>query len=298
MEKEKSSITAALLSMISQAHFFLILLGILTIAFAALEKLTFGALTLQVANEYYRILLFALGVILVGIGIWVLLSAERVKKAANASIGTGEQITIHPERSVITSDYFKLAKRAWNIDVLGLTLKSFRDFFGVTDIIQLLRDGKKLRILILFPTAYVTQIRQMEEKKDNSANFEDDIETTIQTFEKISAKCKEQGLKGALEVRFYDTIPYFAYFRADNSFVLGPYYHHKSGLKSQSIFIEDEPKKGDNPVTNGLTADLKQHFETLWADNQRNTFCVIGSSYSAPNRNVLKNESALKRQLK
>ena len=212
------------------------------------------------------------------------------------------RVCVESARARLTEKYFHLASKAKEIEVAGLTLKSFHDHFDMEDIMGLVKKGKKFRILVLFPTAYVTRIRQKEE---TTPNFVEDISASLKYFEDIHKIWKKEGSvwKGRLEVRFYDTIPYFAYFGAGRVSILGFYFHHKSGLQSACIQIQEPARariKMDQPEER-LAADIRQHFETLWDDNKANTFCVIGPkrprSFIKSRKEIFKNADKLKSEL-
>jgi hypothetical protein len=299
MDELKKDITN---TVVNSKPMFLIIVGVIVMILGGAGTIPIFTPPL-VFNIYWQVGLTGIGLLLFFIGLWLLIREEVLYKGSNTMVLSGKnfstptRLTLVNERSFLTAKYYDLSKASSEIEAIGLTLKSFRDGFGVDKIVNFLEQGKKIKLLLLFPTAYVTQIRQLEEK---TANFEADIKITIQFLEEIYShwkKSKRREWDGSLEMRFYDTIPYSAYFRADNTIILGLYYRHKSGLQSECIEIQQNPRPGKKLSEEGISANLRNSFTKLWEENKDNTYCVIGPEKSFVNPRILANEAKLKKQL-
>jgi len=217
-------------------------------------------------------------------------STEALQKAISKAIGA--PAIVLPKRSLLSETYLKMMKEATEIEIVGLTLKAFFVSCSAQDIAEHIRQGKHFKILLLFPDAYVTQIRQREEK---ATDLVADIEASIRVIEGIfkNWQCRRRGWHGSFEVRFYDTLPYLAYFRADEQFIIGFYYHHIVGHHSECILVRQKAILEQDIATN-----LEKHFGALWQDNGGNTLCRIDKRQGFFRPDVRSNAMLLKGELK
>jgi hypothetical protein len=97
--------------------------------------------------------------------------------------------------------------------------------------------------------------------REEGINLPNKIKDSIRQFHKICEHAKAEirshhTFKGSLEVRIFDSLPYFAYLRCDGSALLGLYYSHVPGIQSEVIRLQ----KGDSSAF----AKVEGHFEKLW----------------------------------
>jgi hypothetical protein len=99
-------------------------------------------------------------------------------------------------------------------------------------------------------------------------------------YERAQQRIADEGKKpsGSLEVRFYDGIPYFAYFGTEREIVLGLYYAQKKGLQSEVFLVN---------VKSPVYKDFQRHFRSLWDGRDKDSMsleerlvCVISASNS------------------
>lgn len=181
----------------------------------------------------------------------------------------GSPAVLLSQRTLLTERYRDLTQNATNIDITSMTLKAFLSGFRTDDIIEYIVQGKKFRILLLFPDSQGARVRQKEEPE---ANLESDIYAAVRAAKTIHDAWKgpnKRKWRGSLEVRFYETLPYHAYFRADDTFVIGFYYHHVAGIHSEAVqFSADQD----------VSISFSEHFKKLWEHNEQNALCYIHMS--------------------
>ena len=183
------------------------------------------------------------------------------------------------ERSSLSDDYTRYADAAGRIDIITLTMQVLLDTYGDDRLMTWISEGKEIRILVPSPGSTAVEIRSREEGIDVSSKILTQIKRLktcvydrIQKLQLLDIKCT-----GLLEVRLYNSIPYFAYFCADKKMIIGLYYAHLKGLQSEAISIGAE-----SPVY----AKMQRHFEALW-EGQKETIrpqdrvvCKIAESNS------------------
>lgn len=136
-------------------------------------------------------------------------------------------------------------------------MEVFINNYGDDLVEWIVRQGKQFRLLVLKPDTPITKIRGTEER----INLDSKIKAQVESIEGLSIKIKSAitnygKCKGFLEIKFYEGIPYYAYFRADQEMIIGFYYSHLTGLQSECIYIQES----DNPIYKKMTG----HFEKLW----------------------------------
>jgi hypothetical protein len=139
----------------------------------------------------------------------------------------------------MTDIYIEKSEAADRIDVITLTMEVILNNFGDDRWIKFLRNGKKIRILVLSPSSSAAGMRGRQEGINLPGKTLGQIEILknrlyAQAVEQLS----NEEYSGSLEVRFYDGIPYFAYFGTEKEIVAGLYYSHVMGLQSEAIYID------------------------------------------------------------
>jgi len=183
---------------------------------------------------------------------------EKIRDEINAFGGRSSVCFLSDkQRRFMTSEYVKMAANAEQIDVVALSMSALLE--NASDLAQwILNEGKTIRILVLAPSASAARIRGREEGIDLPSKIINQVEELQALYEKIQTELIEynERCKGSLEVRFYDGIPYFAYFRADKEMIIGLYYSHLKGLESECLYI----RTPEHPVYHKML----DHFDALW----------------------------------
>jgi len=200
-------------------------------------------------------------------------STKVLEEAIARTMGTPALIL--PKRTLLTEMYRSMVVEAREVDLTSLTLKAFFNGFSIQEIVGYIKQGKHFRIMVLLPGAPVTRIREKEEK---AADFTAAIQESLRIVESIY-RSWERGDKrewrGSFEVRLYDSIPCFAFFRADSRFIIGYYYHHSVGLHSECVLIKTE-----SVLEHDIAANMREHFRILWRDNEDHVVCRISKRQS------------------
>jgi hypothetical protein len=190
--------------------------------------------------------------------LWIIApqNARRLEEMIKDAVGFPARIL--PERRFINKQYVELTEAADRIDVISLSLYAFYDNYPREKLVEWIKEkGKKFRVLVLSPEGRAAELRSMAENIDLGKK----IRESLWQFQKICDRAESDLNKGSewaggLEIRTYDSIPYFAYFRADQQMIVGLYYSHVPGTQSEAILIQ----KGDGPIYD----KMKGHFEALW----------------------------------
>jgi hypothetical protein len=218
-------------------------------------------------------------------------STEVLQKTISDAVGAPALLL--PRRTLLTEMYQNMTKEATEIDIIGLTLDTFFKGFKIEEITQYIKSGRNFRIMLLFPDSYVAQIRQKEEMGTNFASIIGDSLRIIENICGIWKQGNKREWQGSFEVRFYDTLPHHAYFRADNQFIMGFYFRHTAGVHSEGILIRQKIFSEQD-----IAANLGEHFEVLWADNKDNTLCSIRAEQGFFKPEVRSNATKLKNELR
>ena len=175
-----------------------------------------------------------------------------------------QQVTVLQERKFLTGNYVDWARTAKEIEIITLSMSYILDGYGDQELIGWINGGKTIKILVLNPNAYVTKLRGREEGIDLKRK----ILLQVQRLKKLCKESKEfiknqeessnalDGFTGSLEVRIYDGIPYFGYFKADNIMVIGLYYSHLPGVEAEALRIQESET--------GIFKKMIDHFNSLW----------------------------------
>lgn len=185
--------------------------------------------------------------------------AARTVTAAVRSV-VGHPARVLDERQHLNREFSELTEKGDNIDLISLTLTSFTENTHRKKLYKWIARGRKhIRIMLLSPDSIIGSRRGEDEGGvDLSRKIKESI-TRLSIFcEYARVKSGDgQKLKGSLEVRVFDSIPYFAYLRCDNVVMIGFYYSHVPGIQSEVLRIEES----SHPVL----AKTKRHFEKVWS---------------------------------
>ena len=185
-----------------------------------------------------------------------------------------EQVMSLPERKFLTGNYVDWARTAKEIEIITLSMSYILDGYGDQELIGWINAGKTIKILVLNPNASVTKLRGREEGIDLKRK----ILLQVQRLKKLCKESKKfiknqeessnawNGFTGSLEVRIYDGIPYFGYFKADNIMVIGLYYSHLTGVESEALRIQESET--------GIFKKMIDHFNSLWEGKSEKTEIV------------------------
>jgi hypothetical protein len=195
-----------------------------------------------------------------------------------------EQVMSLPERKFLTGNYVDWTRAAEKIEIITLSMSCILESYGDQELIEWINGGKTIKILVLNPNASVTKLRGREEGIDLKRK----ILLQVQRLEKLCKESKEfienpkkssnarDGFKGSLEVRIYDGIPYFGYFKADNIMVIGLYYSHLTGVEAEALRIQESET--------GIFKKMIDHFNSLWegkseeSDIDERRICIISDT--------------------
>jgi hypothetical protein len=184
-------------------------------------------------------------------------------------------------RRKLTRTYEEKTTKATEVDIIALTMEVLLSHYSEDHLVQwILHEGKRIRILVLSPNALAAGVRGREEGIDLAAKIMHQMHRLRRLYNKILERIKDCSgqCKGYLEVRTYDGIPYFAYFRADEDMIIGLYYSHLEGLDSECIHL--------NESEHLVFQKMKGHFDTLWSgktegsdsDIEGRVVCRVSSS--------------------
>lgn len=182
------------------------------------------------------------------------------------------------ERSRMTEYYITQADKGSTIEIISLSLEVVLNNYGDDRFIRWIREGKHIRILVLSPLSMGARLRSREES-GNEAFLPEKIVVQIGNLQNLYnhavGALEHTSYRGSLEVRLYEGIPYFAYFRTENAMAIGLYYSHIKGLQSEVILVDV-----DSTVYNNMSG----HFEKLWnkgdrKEREETTVCVISEPH-------------------
>lgn len=223
-----------------------------------------------------NILIFAVGIILIMFGVWV----GRMTQTWGAillSIGTALVSTsltflinylseykedmykenvkkwglcgIYKTRAEINDTSNNLLRKAKELDICAMGLKSFRD--AQSDLIRArVKKGMKIRILTISPdSAYAKDI------DENEGLLIGSTKTAVEDLQAwLGSMKKYQKNPDQIQIRTYDHYPFEFYFRIDNVVFCGPY-QTKTSQQTITLYFE-KGGEGYNYYRN--------YFENLW----------------------------------
>lgn len=182
-------------------------------------------------------------------------TARSVEEAIRSTLG--HPVHILSERRYLAHDFSVLTESAKTVDIISLSLANFVENTPPNSLLRWIAEGKCLRLLVLAPSSPMALQRGREE----GINLPGKIKESLRQLQRICEQAKTEVKKhhtfnGSLEVRVFDSIPYFAYFRCDGSSLLGLYYSHVPGIQSEVIRLD----KGSGSAF----IKAEGHFEKLW----------------------------------
>lgn len=143
--------------------------------------------------------------------LWIIApqTARSVEETIRATLG--HPVHILSERRYLSQDFFMLTESARNIDIISLSLASFVENTPLNSLLRWIAEGKCLRLLVLAPSSGAASQRGREE----GINLPNKIKDSIRQFHRICEHAKaliknHHTFKGSLEVRIFDSLPYFA----------------------------------------------------------------------------------------
>jgi|GEM_PF-1477730 len=174
-----------------------------------------------------------------------------------------QQVMALQERRYLSGSYIRWTGEAEKIDIITLSMAIMLDHYNAQEMIGWINEGKTIRVLVLNPNASVTKLRGREE----GIALEKKILEKVQRLKMLCKKSLEfikqqessnawERFKGSFEVRIYDGIPYFGYFKADSKMVIGLYYSHLTGMESEALLIRESET--------GIFKKMIDHFNSLW----------------------------------
>ena len=168
------------------------------------------------------------------------------------------------DRSQITKLYTEIATGADRLDIIALTMQTVLDNYGDERLFDWILKGTKVRILVLSPMSMAAELRSKQEGIDLSLKTMTQIARLKNCVYHEVAKqvALEKRCLGALEVRLYDGLPYFAYFNADERMIVGLDYSHIKGLQSEAFYIG---------VGSPVHKKMRGHFEAMWKGQNEST---------------------------
>lgn len=154
--------------------------------------------------------------------LWIIApqTARSVEEAIRSTLG--HPVHVLSERRHLSQDFSMLTEGAKNVDIISLSLASFVENTPLTTLLRWIREGKRFRLLMLAPDSEIAKQRGIEEGINLQNKIRESIRQLHTICEQIQSEIKGHSCQGRLEVRFFDSIPYFAYLRCDDSVLLGP----------------------------------------------------------------------------
>ncbi|ACF44595.1 hypothetical protein [Pelodictyon phaeoclathratiforme] len=155
-------------------------------------------------------------------------------------------------------------------------VKKRSEYNGIEDaILQKLKEGTTIKILILDPRSVVINLLTSEETMNGQSQqvryFEmmRDIKFSFAIADKIGKlidnKKNIDRLTGNITIMLYSDMPYFAYHRQGNEVLIGYYFIREVGSKSGVYKITDEFTK----------TEYNNHFECIWNHNNDDNHILI-----------------------
>jgi hypothetical protein len=281
--------------LIKQKSATLILAGILFLLLGITKELQVGTVSIAI-EPAYRIVSIVIGTLLILTDIilaWRDSKEPSSTRSVKHLVSPPIEITVlKPERTLLSDFYLEQAGSSSNIDIIALTLQSALENFSEAKFIQWIRDGKHIRILMLSPSSTVAKIRSSEEASDQDFlpnKIMIQIKALKRLFTRAEKELKGQNYTGSLEVRLYDSLPYFSYFHTDKAMMMGLYYTNLPGLQSEALLINEK---------SSIHAKMCSHFDNIWTKSgkrgtQKMTVCSIGRGRSQFNNGLLEDPQTL-----
>jgi hypothetical protein len=218
--------------------YFVVLISILLIAAGLLIKPRAVAENTYISEVDFKNILVAVGTSLLASSIFAYFSVKNINKE-NERIELFEKlglVTLHLERHAITTKCSELLKKAEQIDITAIRLKTLLELHE-KQLNNLLRNTHvKIRILLPYPGSESANI--IEQLLDANES----ILTGLKNVLDWESRLKTEKLTGTLEIRFSKTLISSMYQRIDNVVFTGPYMRK---TESQETFTLECDATGD-----------------------------------------------------
>lgn len=152
-----------------------------------------------------------------------------------------------------------------------------REIGNAEDILaRRLREGSRIRIMILSPTSDLIP-RLAKEEKQTPEQLLSDIAISLGVCKRLYKLLLEQPPKrvASLDIRFYDEVPYFAYHRVDDDLIIGFYFQDSLGYSSAAYELVDKETK----------KFFDGHFSQLFQRAEQSVLLKVPAHRQAPDFN-------------
>jgi hypothetical protein len=182
---------------------------------------------------------------------------ESVKKLTDPSL---RLVDTRNNLSVYYKNLINIAQA--HLDIIALTGENLYLICNNNKLLvnKVVEDNCHIRILLLDPTSPLWNYRIKDDH--NNLNEYPKIFNKVAAFfntleQSIKSKItNKESLKGSIEVRYFDRIPYNAYFRSDNTIIIGCYHSHTDGISSNAF------ENNYNDVR--IFSSYDKHFDEIW----------------------------------
>jgi hypothetical protein len=172
-------------------------------------------------------------------------------------------------REQLTSVYQKLLLEGRRIQIIALTGERVIQNCG--DIIKskMLSETCEVQLLILKPMSDMWKYRiQHEPNHRTSADRLLAIQRKNEKwFLDLARSLEGEEVRGSLQCRYFDTIPYFSFCRVDSKIIIGFLNCLHEGERTHAFLTENE---GED-----FFQDFADHFTVLWNSNENRELVVI-----------------------
>jgi hypothetical protein len=155
----------------------------------------------------------------------------------------------------------KISNAKSNIQILNTWIPNLsKEPIFVDEILNALKRGVKVEILLLFPRSTIVTYREDSLRADGGINFSIKalIEDNFRIIkENIYDKLNEEYRK-SLVVRVYDLIPPIAIYRCDENYFICLFWHGKLAVEGPTIEIKSNSL---------LSKQVEEEFKSFWNSN-------------------------------
>lgn len=185
-------------------------------------------------SRTYDILL-SLGCSIVATEVIALILVAMIPKIDNEGNKRWMPIQVYQERNSV-----KIVDREFpkdHLDFIAFGLRHFRTSNRENQVIEKVRKGVHIRIITIDPNSvFLSEYSRFEGNND----IRDEILDLIRLVKNVNGKVNNG--KGSISIKFYDTLPFLHYCRADNRIYVGPYLPGKDSgqvITSQYDILSD-----------------------------------------------------------
>lgn len=165
-------------------------------------------------------------------------------------------------RSKVDNEYLNLMMKAREIEMIAFTGETFTESFRkiheeedykINKFIQRIinRECEKIEILLLDPDNLEKEDCIWKDRSDKDGRSLEEFRakcTEVENYWKVKFKESFDKRKrktnnnntGNFLIKYYNCFPNYAYFRADNTIIIGIYLHSKSGFNSPVLKINNQ----------------------------------------------------------